>query len=102
MPVHHGGARGVGTETAEFRGFPTRHARDAGPICPPAGSHVTYYLFAPQGSGEAESLTPLKRRTTPDPNDTHLECSPPTGLGWGPPTTPRVSEILGVRYVRCR
>jgi len=24
-----------------------------------------YSLFAPQGSGKAESLTPLKRRTTP-------------------------------------
>ena len=33
-------------------------------------SHVTYYLFAPQGSGEAESLTPLKWWTTP-----HLKLS---------------------------
>ncbi len=29
-----------------------------------SGSRVSYYLFAPQGSGKAESLTPLKRRTT--------------------------------------
>ena len=33
-------------------------------ICQNLEIHVTYYLFAPQGSGEAESLTPLKRRTT--------------------------------------
>ena len=33
-------------------------------ICRNPGIHVTYYLFAPQGSGEAESFTPLKRRTT--------------------------------------
>ncbi len=33
-------------------------------ICRIPGIRVTYYLFAPQGSGEAESLTPLKRRTT--------------------------------------
>ena len=37
----------------------------AGRICHTRATHVTYYLFAPQGSGEAESLTPLKRRTTP-------------------------------------
>ena len=35
------------------------------------GIRVTYYLFAPQGSGEAESLTPLKRRTTPLLKATH-------------------------------
>ncbi|GAA1130479.1 hypothetical protein GCM10009651_12520 [Microbacterium natoriense] len=35
-----------------------------GPICRNPGIRVTYYLFAPQGSGEAESFTPLKRRTT--------------------------------------
>ena len=34
------------------------------PICQNLGIRVTYYLFAPQGSGEAESFTPLKRRTT--------------------------------------
>jgi len=34
------------------------------PICQTPGIRVTYYLFAPQGSGEAESFTPLKRRTT--------------------------------------
>ena len=34
------------------------------PICQNLRTHVTYYLFAPQGSGEAESFTPLKRRTT--------------------------------------
>ena len=37
-----------------------RHARDAGWIGPIRGTHVKYYLFAPQGSGETESLTPLK------------------------------------------
>ena len=47
-----------------------RHARAAARICPFPRTHVTYYLFAPQGSGEAESLTPLKWRTTP-----HLKLS---------------------------
>ncbi len=37
---------------------------ESGSICQNPGTHVTYYLFAPQGSGEAESFTPLKRRTT--------------------------------------
>jgi hypothetical protein len=41
-----------------------------GSICQDPGIHVTYYLFAPQGSGEAESFTPLKRRTTS--HSTHL------------------------------
>ena len=41
--------------------------------------HVMYSLFAPQGSGKAESLTPLKRRTTPHRSQ-HLECCRPPGL----------------------
>ena len=40
-----------------------RHARDVIGICPNRHSRVSYYEFAPQGSGETESLTPLKRRT---------------------------------------
>ena len=44
-----------------------RHARGATPIRRDTGTHVKYYLFAPQGSGEAESLTPLKWRTNPLP-----------------------------------
>jgi hypothetical protein len=48
-----------------------RHARATDRICPILRTDVTYYLFAPQGSGEAESLTPLKRRTTPHLTDAH-------------------------------
>ena len=57
-------------ESRVIPGSRRRHARDASLDLPNPGTHVMYYLFAPQGSGEAESLTPLKRRTTP------IEVSP--------------------------
>ena len=41
-----------------------RHARGVGRIRRGGDGRVMFLLFAPQGSGEAESLTPLKRRTT--------------------------------------
>ena len=53
-----------------------RHARGAGPIGPIGPPHVKYYLFAPQGSGETESLTPLKLADhLPSQQITHLSGS---------------------------
>ena len=68
-----------------------RHARRASRICPILGIRVTYYLFAPQGSGEAESLTPLKRRTTSTRSAPRRRSQTHFCLTWGIHTGSAVS-----------